>query len=302
MMTNLQKSTCSSVVLHGLLLALFVVISAHPLPKTDAGPSVMSIDLDLGGGGKADPVPAPAPAPPPTPVEDLVPPTPTVKDVPAPAPAPTVTDHEPAVGPEILKPKTKKKPVDKPVPPPADKVVKPSPKTPTAKEAEAQRLENMRKLLVKNTRKTTVKIPAITGLDTRAITSTISSKISNGSVSISVSSARPGAGGDPNAAPGGGPGGGGNQDRFIAGIRSILWKAWDQPSEMEVKGKPVTAVAMTVRADGRITEARILKPSGSTVMDASVEKLFRELKTLPALATFGVTSREVTLQINFTLD
>lgn len=94
---------------------------------------------------------------------------------------------------------------------------------------------------------------------------------------------------DPNAKPGGGTNGGlgvqgnPNQDsEYYGRVGAFLKSHWQQPSRALLgNGKPTVNIRMKVDERGVIVSATIEKRSGFQVMDASVERLLAEVKTLP---------------------
>lgn len=97
--------------------------------------------------------------------------------------------------------------------------------------------------------------------------------------------------------------GGDAADSFASAVSAQLHERWNQPSRSEVgKAQPRATITLTVRADGTVTVARIVTPSGNAVMDASIEVLLRDLKVLPAPSGFGLSSSSVTLTPTFGLE
>ena len=85
------------------------------------------------------------------------------------------------------------------------------------------------------------------------------------------------------------PGGGGGPrgivskevNEYYSKVEEFLKRRWDQPSVFG-GGRPKVLILFRVAADGRVISARIQERSGNAAMDSSVEKLLRDLKTLPA--------------------
>ena len=94
---------------------------------------------------------------------------------------------------------------------------------------------------------------------------------------------------DPNAKPGGGTNGAQgvkgdpNQDmEYYGRVGAYLKSRWQQPSRALMgNAKPSVNVRVKVDERGQIVSASIEKRSGVQVMDASVERLLAEVKTLP---------------------
>lgn len=86
-------------------------------------------------------------------------------------------------------------------------------------------------------------------------------------------------------------------------IFPILYRRWNQPTLRETGGRrPTTKVELRVRAEGRVTSARLVRPSGNTAMDSSVRQLLRGLNRLPPPSSHGVHDRQLTVIINFELE
>jgi len=84
---------------------------------------------------------------------------------------------------------------------------------------------------------------------------------------------------------------------YFEKISALMYQSWQQPSQSELYGKyPVVDVEITVNSSGRIVKSRIARKSGSSVMDQSVERLLRKIRTLPPPPS-GKTTFTVSLEI-----
>ena len=95
--------------------------------------------------------------------------------------------------------------------------------------------------------------------------------------------------------PGGGSGPKGIESKevndYYSKVETFLKRRWEQPS-IYGSQRPKVIILLHVAADGRIVSASIRERSGNTAMDASVERLIRDLRALPApprSMTFTVT-------------
>ena len=80
-------------------------------------------------------------------------------------------------------------------------------------------------------------------------------------------------------------------------LASRLQGLWDQPTRAEVGGrKPSVTVRLIIRADGRILSKKLVRPSGIPAMDASVNRLLQNLKTVPAFPA-NMTQDKISLDI-----
>lgn len=92
-------------------------------------------------------------------------------------------------------------------------------------------------------------------------------------------------------------------NNYLQAISRILYRRWNQPTLRETGGtRPTTKVELRVRADGRVTSARLVRPSGNTAMDSSVRQLLQGLNRLPPPSSHGVHDRQLTVIINFELE
>jgi TonB family protein len=66
-------------------------------------------------------------------------------------------------------------------------------------------------------------------------------------------------------------------------VGAYLYQLWDTPDKSLLNGKhPEVKIQLNIAANGKLLNARILKPSGITAMDKSVQKLLQKVKYLPA--------------------
>jgi len=97
-----------------------------------------------------------------------------------------------------------------------------------------------------------------------------------------------------------GPGGGGEvYAPYDQAVRSIYWHAWIPPEDT-ASDEAVTKATVTIASDGSVLSARILKPSGDSSVDRSVQ---RALDSVTFIAPFpeGAKDKQRTYTINFNL-
>lgn len=286
------------------------------------------------------PVPVPEPVPVPTPPEPT-PPTPPTPPAPTPPTPPVPPAPEPEVRPQPLpddgagpaiKPAPPKPPPPKPTPKPPPKVKptpKPTPKPPTPKpaprepaverippvdkppapsaaELEQQRMDRIRLgirpvpgKLAGIVGKAGISLPTRgsssgSGSDATSIAARLGSSVRN---SVVVSFAPGGAGGSGGAADGE------RSARYFDALEPYLRSQWRQPSRVGLPpGKPRVGIALTVLANGTVQEAHVTTPCGVAVMDASIEAMLRELRTVPAPSAYGITRPVLSVNAFFGVD
>jgi TonB family protein len=97
-----------------------------------------------------------------------------------------------------------------------------------------------------------------------------------------------------------GPGGGGEAyANYGQIVKSIYENAWIPPDDATSED-PITKVTVTIASDGTVISARIVKPSGDTSADSSVQ---RTLNRVTFIAKFpdGAKEKQRTYTINFNL-
>ncbi|MFO7820676.1 MAG: TonB family protein [Lentisphaeria bacterium] len=83
-------------------------------------------------------------------------------------------------------------------------------------------------------------------------------------------------------------------------VRVILYRRWQTPTASEMgNSSPKTDVKLVISADGTVKQARIIRASGNSAMDASVRQLLTNLKRLPPLRSRGIRNRQITITISF---
>lgn len=88
--------------------------------------------------------------------------------------------------------------------------------------------------------------------------------------------------------------GGGAKDEFDMryGIRvgNYLKYRWTQPPRSLLGDRlPEVLIQLSIAADGRVTDARVLKPSGVKAMDESIKRLLANLDRVPTPPNGKVT-------------
>ncbi len=120
-----------------------------------------------------------------------------------------------------------------------------------------------------------------------------------------VSSAGAGSASGGGTSGGSGSGGGGAMDPYslyYAAIYSALYDVWQQPSGLAGKGLSVTALLRVAR-DGTILERRILRKSGNSVMDSSVQNAIEAVNRFPQFPPeLGFATKDITVEFVLTED
>ena len=95
-----------------------------------------------------------------------------------------------------------------------------------------------------------------------------------------------------------GPGGGGPaMINWRSAVADIYTRAWDPPQDAQDSAKVATKI--TIARDGTVLNGRITRPSGDSALDRSVERVLREVKTVPA---FPEEAKEEQRTLNFIFD
>ncbi|MCK4983569.1 MAG: TonB C-terminal domain-containing protein [Victivallaceae bacterium] len=70
--------------------------------------------------------------------------------------------------------------------------------------------------------------------------------------------------------------------KYENSVGAYLYQLWDTPDKSILSGKhPEVKIQLNIAANGQLLNARILKPSGITAMDKSIQKLLQKIKYLP---------------------
>ncbi|MBR2372700.1 MAG: TonB family protein [Lentisphaeria bacterium] len=93
------------------------------------------------------------------------------------------------------------------------------------------------------------------------------------------------------------PGGGRKADeetfrRYGRNVERYIYSRWSEPPRTLLRGNfPETVIEITIEADGRVSEAKIVKPSNSIAMEESVKALISSLDLLPRPPEGRITFR-----------
>lgn len=86
-------------------------------------------------------------------------------------------------------------------------------------------------------------------------------------------------------------------------IHDRFYSQWEQPTSLYGGGtKFSTTVEIRIEKDGRISQFKIINPSGNFVMDESVEKAGRRVSRIDPLPDGLGRGGSYTVRINFELD
>lgn len=295
-MNRLQKKCLISAAgLHLLLLVILIVgpafIAAHTRSETDDLPVLdyvppILLDAKLSGGGTPNAAP-PKPAP-------VAPPAPQPQPQPDPPKPPEKSFIESVE--KIFEPAPKSPPkTDDVIPDMTKKTVKTS-----TGDSPAPRKNLPDVSLTKVTRNTTSKTPAKTASDSaddsrakqialnRAHAAAVDSAIRSlrDGLSTGTTVAIPGPGGAAYA----------NYAQVVKSIYTQNWIAPDDASDDTATAK----VSVTIARDGSVSEAHIIKPSGSAAVDRSVRETLNRVRFIAPFPD-GATDDERKFIINFNL-
>ena len=97
-----------------------------------------------------------------------------------------------------------------------------------------------------------------------------------------------------------GPGGGGEAyASYDAVVKSVYWHAWTPPEDT-ASDAAITKATVTIESDGSVLSARIIKPSGDTSVDRSVQRALDQVRFIAPFPE-GVKDKQRTYTINFDL-
>lgn len=261
MNTELKKNFVLSLILHAAVLACIVLVTAFaPQPRVDT-PIMMTFGGPGEGGGGGEEAP-----PPPPPTKEETPQTKQVETPPKVEPARIIPKPDEMVVPKV----EKKKPVEKPKETPKKEEVK---KTESKKEDTKPKVVPSTKLVKRtdSTKDSKSKTPAKP--DPRYSQSAILNRLGK---AINVKAGPVGSGPGTNA----GPGGGGSQfGEYYSMLSSILYEAWDTPGTATPSMS--TVVQVRIGNDGTLSFVKVVRKSGSDIMDESVIGAVLKTKKVP---------------------
>ena len=203
-------------------------------------------------------------------------------------PEPVKKPEPPKPKPVAVKPKTppKPKPVAvKPKPPSKPKPVAVKPKPKPAPKRTLRTAEEIRREMFKNMKKPTQTKKPIKEyrFDSNRLKSNLSKAIQGVRPSTSSSSSNRSSY---------------NYSSYYSKVFTKLYDLWAQPN---LGGKLAVTVELTIAKSGRVIAKRVIKKSGSPIMDNSINAMLAKLTSLPALPT-TTTDRQLTVEATFVLD
>ena len=249
--------------------------------RVKIGGRELSHDREVGMPERRPPSPDPGEAAPEPPAEPEVPePTPQVAEPAVPKIAPPPRIREPAA------PKVKPKPRQQPKP-------KPKPKQ-QAKPKPRQKPKQQAKTQTKPKQTGSSRPRNIEEAQRQVYRPGSSGKIGGGSnynAAVPIGSRDVGqAYGKPDHRT---PGGGAKDEfdmRYGIRVGDYLKYRWTQPPRSLLGDRlPEVLIQLSIAADGRVTDARVLKPSGVKAMDESVERMLAALDRVPTPPNGKVT-------------
>lgn len=89
-----------------------------------------------------------------------------------------------------------------------------------------------------------------------------------------------------------------NYSSYNSKLISALYNLWSQPN---LGRKLMVTVKLTISKNGRVTAKRVVKKSGNTIMDNSINAMLAKLSTLPPLPSTTPDS-QLTQEVTFVLD
>ena len=90
---------------------------------------------------------------------------------------------------------------------------------------------------------------------------------------------------------------------YYAHVRQVMYGSWsdEKPARNTVNPGTVATMSITVNRQGRILTSRLMKPSGSPVLDASAERAVRKVTTLKPLPdSFRGRTKVITIDFELT--
>lgn len=269
-----KKCLVASAGVHGLLLLILFVgpaflsskTQSEDLPILDFYPSKL-FDANVSGGGNRNaPRAIPAPAPPPQ-VTQAQPAPAKVRE---PDPPKVVLKHE-LVDPDGFENEPKHR-----VPQISTKMVTRSKTRPKAKEKSEDADNQAQQQQVLNARKRLARDFAIAAQNISESTSS----------ATSIEEYGPGTGGPAYAS-------------YAAWVKTVYENAWQAPED-SATDDAITKVSVTIGRDGTVLSSRIVRPSGDSPVDKSVQ---RTLDRVSFIAPFpeGAKDKQRTYIINFNL-
>lgn len=96
-----------------------------------------------------------------------------------------------------------------------------------------------------------------------------------------------------------GPGGGGpTYANFLQAVKTVYAKAWIVPDGV-TDDEATAAASVTIARDGTVVSARIIRPSGNSLADQSVETVLRRVTfAVPLPDDAKENERTVTIKFN----
>lgn len=83
---------------------------------------------------------------------------------------------------------------------------------------------------------------------------------------------------------------------YLSRVRTIMYKAWQQPSALSGKSGLITRVMIRVQRDGQITQRKMIRSSGNVLMDTSVMNAVKSVNRIQELpAGFGNAHKDITI-------
>jgi TonB family protein len=281
--------------MHSLLVVILVVAPAlgskskmEEMPAIDFIPNKL-IDAAFSGGGNPNTRPPP-PAPPAPPA-----PAPPQREVAPPEPKPdpkpeVIKTHDPEPPKEVIKPK--------PVAESLEVQQKPKRSKPDVSTKAVTRNSDSQK---KEKQKAEADARAKELAETRAKAAADAQRrelaAAVGSAARSIKSdLSPAVAIDTNPGPGGG---GEAYANYAQVVKSIYEHAW-VPSDDTTSDEAITKVSVTIRRDGSVASARIIKRCGDASIDQSVQRTLDRVKFIAPFPD-GTKDQERTFTINFNL-
>lgn len=249
--------------------------------RVKIGGRELSHDREVGMPERRPPSPDPGSAAPEPPAEPEVPePTPQVAEPAAPKIAPPPRIKEPSA------PKVKRQVRQQPKP-------KPKPK-PQAKTKPRQKPRQPAKTQSRPKRQSSTRPRNVDEAQRQVYRPGSSGKIGGGSnynAAVPIGSRDVGqAYGKPDHRT---PGGGAKNEfdmRYGIRVGDYLKYRWTQPPRSLLGDRlPEVLIQLSIAADGRVTDARVLKPSGVKAMDESIERMLAQLDRVPTPPNGKVT-------------
>ena len=112
-----------------------------------------------------------------------------------------------------------------------------------------------------------------------------------------------GGSGDGTSGPGSGKSDAATANYYGNMLHDRFYRAWEQPQTVVASGVKLSAVArIRIEKDGRVSDFKIVKPSGNVLVDESVQAAGKRVTEVDALPASMGSGGHYDVNINFALN